>query len=259
MAYTAKSATDPGGEGLQYHVRLKKGDVPEAVLLPGDPKRVEKIAGTWDKSEKVADYRQYMTYKGVVGKTELACTSTGIGAPGVAIAVEELVKVGVKTLIRVGSCGGLQPDMKLGDLVISTGAVRLEGTSKEYVRVEYPAVADYRVVNALVEAAEKLKVRYHVGITATTDTFTVGQGRPLHNGYLPSHQLHILDDMQKANVKNFEMEASLLFTLGNLLGVKTGAVCVVVADRVRDKFMISDEMEQLVGKVGSEAIKIIDS
>lgn len=257
MAFRAKSAKEPGKQGLQYHIRLKKGDIPKAVLLPGDPKRVKKIAGTWSSSKKVADYRQYCTYKGKVGRAAIACTSTGIGCPGVAIAVEELVAVGVETFIRVGTCGGLQPEVKLGDLVISTGAVRLEGTSKEYVRVEYPAVADYRVVEALVQAAEKLGVRYHVGLTASTDTFTCGQGRPAFGSYLPSFQENILTDMQKAGVKNFEMEASTIFVLSSILGVRAGAVCVVVADRVRDKFELKEEMEELVGRVGSEAVRIL--
>lgn len=257
MTFRSKTALNPSIAGLQYHLRVKQGDVPETVLLPGDPKRVAQIAGWWDEREKVADSRQFVTYRGKLGNAELGCTSTGIGAPGVAIAVEELERVGVKTMIRVGTCGGIQPEIEIGDLVISTGAVRLDGASKEYVRVEYPAVADYRVVEALVEAAEKLKAPYHVGITATTDTFTNGQGRPLSNGYLPSYQQHILEDMQKAGVKNFEMEAGLLFTLSSLLGVRAGAVCVVVANRVKDTFEHNDEMVDRMARVANEAAKIL--
>ncbi len=259
MSFKSSSAKDPNAEGLQYHIRLKQGDIPPAVLIPGDPGRVEKIAQTWDSHQEVANHRQYHTMAGEYQGTQIACTSSGIGAPGLAIAVEELVRVGVKTMIRVGTCGGLQPGMKLGDIVISTGAVRLEGTTKEYVRPEYPAVADYRVVAALVKAAEKLGVRYHVGITASTDSFYCGQGRPAYGDYLPSFAETIFPDMQKAGVKNFEMEASCLFTLSTLFGIQAGAVCVIIANRTTDEFGISDEMEMIPARVANEAVKILAS
>lgn len=257
MAFKSASANDPNQEGLQYHVRLKKGDIPSAVLMPGDPARVEKIAADWDSSEKMAAHRQYITMKGKVGGTELACTSTGIGSPGVAIAMEELANIGVTTMIRVGSCGGLQPHIKVGDVVITTGAVRLEGTSKEYVRPEYPAVADYRIVAALIEAAKSLKATYHVGITASTDSFYTGQGRPSFGGYFPSFQEHLIKDLQQAKVQNFEMEASCLLTLGSLFGLQTGCISVVVADRNGGVFKITDEMEKLPGKIASQAVVLL--
>src|SRR5258708_1845268 len=224
MSFKAQSAKDPHAEGLQYHIRLKKGDIPTTVLIPGDPNRVQKVASSWDSAVEVANYRQYHTMKGKVGKVDIACMSSGMGAPGVAIQLEELARIGTKMVIRIGTCGGLQPDMQLGDIVISTGAVRLDGASKDYVRPEFPAVADYRMVAALVQAAKKLKVRYHVGITATTDTFFCGQGRPGFGDYLPSYQENIFKDMQKAGVKNFEMEASCLFTLSSLFGLMAGCV-----------------------------------
>lgn len=252
------SATNPNESGLQYHIRMKKGDIPASVLMPGDPARVKKIAEDWDSARKVASYRQYISMKGKIGKTELACVSTGIGAPAVAIAVEELVNIGVTTMIRVGTCGGIQPHTKVGDLVITTGAVRLEGTSKEYVRTEYPAVANYRVVLALIEAAESLGIRYHVGITASTDSFYTGQGRPSFGGYFPSFQEHLVSDLQQAKVQNFEMEASCLLTLGSIFGLQTGCVSVVVADRIGGQFAVTDAMEKLPGKVASKAIQILD-
>ena len=257
MSYKSKSAEKPSEDGLQYHVRLKKGDVPATVLLPGDPKRVELITGEWRGSKQVADYRQYVTRTGTYKGLEMACTSTGIGCPGLAIAVEELVAVGAKRLIRVGSCGSMQPEINLGDVVISSAAVRLDGTSKSFVRTEYPAVSDYRVVSALVQAAEKLGIKYHVGITATTDTFTVGQGRPAKDGYLPSFQKDVLEDLQKANVLNFEMEASTLFVMASIYKVLAGCVCVVVADRVRNKFEITSEMQLRAARVASEAAVLL--
>ena len=149
--------------------------------------------------------------------------------------------------------------MHVGDMVISTGAVRLDGASKDYVIPEYPAVAHYEVVDALVKAAKKLKVRFHVGITASTDTFYCGQGRPGYKGYLPSFKEKIFEDMQKAGVKNFEMEGSCLLTLGSLFNIRTGVICVVVADRVHNKFKITDQMEKDVALVACEAIKILQN
>ena len=134
-----------------------------------------------------------------------------------AIAVDELCRIGAHTFIRVGSTGGIQKGQKIGDLVISTGAVRLEGTSRDFVISEYPAVAHYEVVMALIQAAEELKMRYHVGVTASTDTFYTGQGRPAYKNYFPSHKDHIFRDMQTAGVQNFEMEAATLFTMASYI------------------------------------------
>lgn len=257
MAFKSSSAEKPEAEGLQYHIRLKTGDIPEFVLMPGDPKRVVKIASLWDKNQFVVDYRQYVTYKGEYKGAKLACTSSGIGSPALAIALEELVRIGTKTVIRVGTCGSLQPDMQVGDLVISTGAVRLDGASRDYVIPEYPAVAHYEVVEALIEAVKIHKVKYHLGITASTDTFYCGQGRPGYQDYLPSYKANIFEDMQKARVKNFEMEGGCLLTLASLFGIRAGMICVVVADRVHNQFKITDEMEQKCAIVASEAIKIL--
>ena len=125
--------------------------------------------------------------------------------------------------------------------------------------LEYPAVADYRVVIALIQAAEELKYRYHVGITASTDTFYAGQGRPGYNGYFPSHKAHILKDLQQARVQNFEMEASCLFTLASLFGKKAGAVCCIIANRVTNEFEINDDFQKRAGLVASRAVAILTS
>jgi uridine phosphorylase len=257
MSFKSSSAAKPEAEGLQYHIRLKKGDIPPYVLTPGDPKRVNKIAALWDSNEEVVDYREFHTMKGDYHGAKLACTSTGIGAPAAAIVLEELARIGTKTIIRTGTCGSIAPELELGDLVISTGAVRLEGASKEYVMPEYPAIADFKVVGALIAAAKKLKVKYHVGITATTDTFYCGQGRPGFADYLPSHKVNLFKDLQKAKVKSFDMEGSCILTLSSLFGMKAGMICVVVADRVRDTFKLTDEMEQKCALVASEAIRIL--
>ncbi len=221
--------------GLQYHLRLKPGDVPRYVLLPGDPERVERIAETWDEWRLVARHREYVTYVGKYRGAPIAATSTGIGSASTAIAVEELLRVGADTFIRVGSTGSLWRDIAVGDLVISTAAVRLEGASKHYAEPEYPAAAHYEVVLSLIEAAERLGYRYHVGITASTDSFYVGQERPGYGGFLPRRGL--IDHLKELRVLNFEMEAATIFTLSNIYGARAGAVCAVYANRETGEFV----------------------
>ena len=240
----------------QYHIACAPGEVARYVLLPGDPERVPKIAKFWDKAKKVAHHREYQTYTGVVGGIPISATSTGIGCPSLAIGVEELATIGADTFIRVGSSGSIQRDVKVGDVVISSAAVRLEGTSKEYVRVEYPAAANYEVLLALIKAAEKLGHRYHVGITASTDSFYLGQGRPGLKGYTQSFAREIMPDLQAARVLNFEMETASLFTIASVYGFRAGSVCAVYANRVTGEFgMGKGEME--TAEIATEAVKIL--
>lgn len=143
---------------LQYHIQLGKGDVGRYVLLPGDPKRCEKIAAHFDNPVKMADSREYVTYTGYLEGEKVSVTSTGIGGASASIAMEELVKIGADTFIRVGTCGGMQIPVKSGDLVIATGAIRMEGTSREYAPIEYPAVADFHMVQAACAGSRKGKI-----------------------------------------------------------------------------------------------------
>lgn len=242
-------------EREQYHIEVKPGEVAETVLLPGDPQRVAKISSNWDSFQEVAAHRQYVTHTGLFKGTPISACSTGIGGPGTAIAVEELANVGVKNFIRVGSCATLKEEIEIGDLIISTGAVRLEGTSKQYVRPEFPASASYEVVMALVEAADTLGMKYHLGVSASTDSFYLGQSRPGFNGYTQSFSETLIEDLQKANVANFEMEAATIFTLANIFGFRSGAVCAVYANRVRDKFAVAGEEDVIA--CGNEAVKIL--
>jgi len=251
------SATAPTVAGKQYHIDLKAGDLPRYVLTPGDPARVGKIASLWDSAKEVAFHREYHTMTGVYQGIDISCVSTGMGAPSYMIGVDEMARIGVDTFIRVGTCGGIQPNQKLGDLVITTGAVRFDGASKDLVVPEYPAVADYEIVMALIQAAEELNVPYHVGITASFDTFYTGQGRPALNNYMPSFKEHILTDMAMANVQNFEMEVSSLLTFTNIFQKRGGAVCVIVANRVTDEFEMSEAFEKRSGLVASRAVSIL--
>lgn len=251
-----KKASLPETEsGLQYHLMVKPGDVSKYVLLPGDPERVPVIAKFWDKYWHVASHREFVTYSGYYKGVFISATSTGIGGPSTAIAVEELARVGAEVFIRVGTTGALRRDIRIGDLIISTGAVRLEGTSKHYVIPEYPALASYDVVLALIEAAEALGVKYHVGLTASSDSFYVGQERPGFKGYLPPHQRGLIEYLRSINVLNFEMEASVIFTLANIYGLRAGAVCAAIANRETEEFVPGAGVEDAI-KVANEAVKI---
>ncbi|AEH37389.1 nucleoside phosphorylase [Halopiger xanaduensis] len=231
---------DPNAD-VQYHLEVGPEDVADTVLLPGNPERLEKIVDFWDDHEMRAHHREYRTATGSYEGTPISVTSTGIGSPSAAIAVEELARVGVETFIRVGSCGALQPEMDVGDLVITTGGVRQEGTSDEYVREDYPAAADYEVVSALVAAAERLGYDYHTGITMSADSFYAGQGRPGYEGFEAAGADELVDQLQEANVKNIEMEASAIMTLANVYGLRAGAVCTVYANRETGEFRTEGE------------------
>ena len=240
----------------QYHIACAPGEVARYVLIPGDPERVPKIAGLWDRAKKVAYHREYQTYTGKVGGVPISSTSTGIGCPSLAIGVEELAAIGADTFIRVGSSGSIQRDVKVGDVVISSAAVRLDGTSKQYVRAEYPAAANYEVLIALIRAAEKLGCRYHVGVTATTDSFYLGQGRPGLKGYKQSFARDIVKDLQSAKVMNLEMETAALFTIADVYGLRAGSVCAVFANRVTGEFE-TGAGEMVSAKIATEAVKIL--
>ncbi|ACS89467.1 MULTISPECIES: uridine phosphorylase [Thermococcus] len=242
-------------ERYQYHIACKPGDVARYVLLPGDPERVPRISALWDEAKEIAFHREYRTHTGKYKGVPISVVSTGIGGPSAAIAIEELAAIGADTFIRVGSTGAIQPGIEIGDLIIAKAAVRLEGTSKQYVRAEYPASADIEVTLALIEAAETLGVKYHVGITASTDSFYVGQARPGLDGYFPSFAKHLIDDLRQAKVTNFEMEAATLYTLANIYGLRAGCVCAVFANRITNEFGKAGEKEATL--VASEAVKIL--
>jgi Uridine phosphorylase len=231
---------DPNAD-VQYHLEVGPGDVADAVLLPGNPERVDKVTALWDDHEAVASHREYRTATGSYDDTPISVTSTGIGSPSATIAVEELARVGVDTMIRVGSCGAIQPAADVGDLVITTGAVRQEGTSDEYVRADYPATADGEVVSALVAAAERLDHTYHTGITMSADSFYAGQGRPGFEGFEAAGSDALIAELRAANVTNVEMEASAILTVASVYGLRAGAVCSVYANRTTGEFRTEGE------------------
>ncbi len=215
---------------------LRPGDVGTHVFVCGDPARVDRISAGWSGVRQVCDVREYRIVVGERDGIRLAAASTGIGAPSTAILIEELAKVGVRDFIRVGNSGGLAPDLALGDLVITTGAVRDDGTSKSYVIPEYPAVAHHDVVAALEAAARERGVRHRTGLTWSLDAFyarnaALGADGSLesmsYEGYWPSHLAERIEDMRAARVQNCEMESGILLTLAGLFGLRAGCVCVV--------------------------------
>ncbi|MDR5671550.1 nucleoside phosphorylase [Halalkaliarchaeum sp. AArc-GB] len=248
------TSEDPNDD-IQYHLEVGPDDVADAVLLPGNPERVDKITALWDDSREVASHREYRTATGSYEGSPISVTSTGIGSPSAAIALEELARVGAETFIRVGSCGAIQEGMDVGDLVITSGAVRQEGTSDEYVREDYPAVADQEVVSALVAAAERLRYDYHVGTTMSADSFYAGQGRPGVDGFRAAGSEELVDELREANVKNIEMEASAILTLANIYGLRAGAVCTVYANRITGEFRT--EGESRAAETASLAVKLL--
>lgn len=215
---------------------LRPGDVGQNVFICGDPARVARIASSWSRAKEACNVREYRVVVGELDGVRLAAASTGIGAPSSAILIEELAKVGARTFIRVGNSGGLAPELEVGDLVITTGAVREDGTSKSYVVPEYPAAASYDVVAALVECARARGVRHHTGVSWSLDAFYArnavlapdGSMQPMTFGdYPPPGLAARIEAMRAARVLNCEMESGILLTLAGLFGLRAGCICVV--------------------------------
>jgi uridine phosphorylase len=240
----------------QYHIQCKPGDLAPYLITPGNPERINKIVKHWDSAQEISYHREFRSFTGKYKNVPISALSSGIGPACMAITVYEAANVGVETIIRVGSTGSISEDVKCGDLVISSAAVRLDGTSNNYVLPEYPAVANYEVLLALIEAAEGQGSHYHVGITSTTSDFYAGQARPINQNYTPPKKLSMMRALERANVLNFEMEAATLFTLSNILCLRAGAVCAVYANRITNDFVIGAGEEEAIC-VANEAIAIL--
>lgn len=219
-------------DGKCYHIACAPGDVGKYVILPGDPGRCEKIAAHFDSPVKVASNREYMTYTGYLDGVKVSVTSTGIGGPSASIAVEELTELGADTFIRVGTCGGMSKKVRGGDCIVVTGAVRNEGTSREYAPIEYPAVPDFGVTSALVSAAEKLGFRYHAGVVHNKDSF-YGQHSP--ESMPVSYELAAKwEAWKRLGVLASEMESAVIFTVCAARGTRAGAVMYTVWNQEAD-------------------------
>ena len=246
------------GSGKLYHIQVAPGEVGRYVILPGDPKRCEKIARHFDEAKLIADNREFTTYTGTLDGVKVSVTSTGIGGPSAAIAMEELKRCGADTFIRVGTCGGMALDVKGGDLVIATGAIRAEGTSREYAPIEFPAVADFDVVCALTQAAQKLGRHYHTGVVQCKDSF-YGQHEPEAKpvGY---DLLNKWNAWLKLGTLASEMESAALFIVASALHVRVGTVLLAIANQERAKAGLDNEqVHDTEGAIDTaiEAIRIL--
>jgi uridine phosphorylase len=232
----------PTGE-RQYHIGLGPGELAEYILLPGDPDRTTRIAARLDSIELERRNREFATVTGTYRGQRVSIVSTGIGTDNVEIVVVEILAITERpTFIRVGTSGALQEGIGLGDLIISSGSVRLEATTGFFVHEGYPALAHHEAIVALIEAAERLGHRYHVGVTATAPGFFGAQGRPIPQ--LPIRYPDLAKEMARQRVLNFEMEASALLVLATLAGCRAGVVCAVYAQRPTGDFIEGERKDR---------------
>ena len=209
-------------EELMYHINLSKKDSAKYAILPGDPGRVEKIAAFLDSPKLVSFNREYKTYEGYLDGEKVLVVSTGIGGPSTAICVEELAKIGVDTFIRVGTCGGMQMNVNPVDIVIANAAIRMEGTTLEYMPIEFPAVADFEVTSALKNAAENLSYPHHIGVVQAKDSF-YSQHSPESMGISDALK-YKWDAWIKGGCLASEMESAALYIVSAVRKLRAGAV-----------------------------------
>lgn len=238
---------------LQYHIKVTEKDVGKYVLLPGDPGRCESIAKYFDDSQFVSFNREHKIYSGFLNGEKVSVVSTGMGCPSTAIAVEELIKIGCHTFIRVGTSGAMQPGMKTGEIAIINAAIRDEGTSRQYLPIEFPSVADLNVTNALVHSAASLNLNYHVGVSHTKDSF-YSEVEP-ERMPMAAH----LKDQWNAYVAGgaicSEMEASIVFILANIYRKRAGAVTMIIGSDM-DTIAKKHNPDDMI-KVAISALRIL--
>jgi len=244
------------GEEKQYHIALGKGDVGRYVILPGDPGRVPHIASYLDRAEKIAQNREYTTYTGYLDDIKVAVTSTGIGCPSAAICLEELIKIGADTFIRVGTAGALQREVKLGDLVIPTGAIREEGTTRQYIPLSYPAVPDLDVTIALRDGARKLGYTSHTGICHCKDAFYIEGEFELP---IKEENEMLWKAWYRGNVMATSMEDAALFVVSSIRKVRAGEVLAIIGLTYDDQPIMKKVGVDEAIKTALEAIRILEA
>ncbi|QFI54103.1 uridine phosphorylase [Aeromonas simiae] len=239
-----------------FHLGLKKADLQGATLaiVPGDPERVKRIAELMDNPVLLASHREFTSWRGEMdGKAVIVC-STGIGGPSTSIAVEELAQLGIRTFLRIGTTGAIQPHLNVGDVIVTTGSVRLDGASLHFAPMEFPAVADFECTTALVNTAKELGSKLHVGVTASSDTFYPGQERyDTFSGRVVQRFQGSMKEWQSMGVLNFEMESATLLTMCASQGLRAGMVAGVIVNRTQQEIPNAETM----AKTESDAIKIV--
>lgn len=238
-------------ENLVHHLKLKKGDVGRYILMPGDPKRCVKIAKRFDNAKLIADYREYVTYTGYINGFKVSAVSHGIGGPSTAIALEELIKIGADTFLRVGTCGGMNMEVLPGDVVIVNGAVKGGGTMDNYIPKEFPCVPNIDVLEAMIEGSKKIKIKTHIGVVQCKDAF-YAQHAP-ESMAVDKELLYKWDSYIKSGCLASEMESAVLFAVGAAKNVRTGACMLVLHNQERVKKNINDKKDY----TGEEAIDLI--
>ncbi|MDR7870225.1 MAG: nucleoside phosphorylase [Tissierellaceae bacterium] len=247
------SAENPSFNGKAPHLLIEKGDIGEVVLLPGNPDRVQMFEDLCDDFRIIASNREYTVGTGTYKGYPISICSTGIGGPSTEIAVIELIELGAKALIRIGGTGVLKKEINCGDMVITTGAMRLGGSTNFYAPAEYPAIASYEVIDCLIDACKEAGVDYWKGISASIGSFFAGQGRPANGKSF--HDKDIIDKYKNLNVINMEMESETILTLGSLFDIFTGTLCAVHANRETDEWLYDFGPAQMqMNKIALEAV-----
>ena len=239
----------------QFHIRCVPGDVGRYVILPGDPGRCEAIAALFDGAKHVAQNREFNIYTGTLLGEKVSVCSTGIGGPSASIAMEELHNIGADTFLRVGTCGGIRLDVRSGDVVVATGAVRYEHTSTEYAPIEYPAVADFDLTLALRDAALSLGCRTHLGVVQCKDSF-YGQHSPEKSPVFYELQQK-WESWKRLGVLASEMESSTLFVVANALGCRCGACFHVIWNQEREKAGLDQQMSEDTSQAVRAAVEAL--
>lgn len=239
-----------------FHLGLAKQDLQGATLaiVPGDPDRVKKIAELMDNPHPLASHREFTSWLAELdGKPVVVC-STGIGGPSTSIAVEELAQLGVSTFLRIGTTGAIQPHIAVGDVLVTTAAVRLDGASLHFAPMEFPAVADFTCTTALVAAAKQLQAQVHVGVTASSDTFYPGQERyDTYSGRVVSRFKGSMAEWQAMGVMNYEMESATLLTMCASQGLRAGMVAGVIVNRTQQEIPDAATLQH----TESQAVRIV--
>ncbi|SFB97195.1 uridine phosphorylase [Pseudoalteromonas denitrificans] len=238
-----------------FHLGLNVDDLKGAKLaiVPGDPARAERIASHMTQVTCLAQTREYHVYLGFLNEKPVVVCSTGIGGPSTSIAVEELAQLGIRTFLRIGTTGAIQPNINEGDVLITHASVRLDGASQHFAPITYPAVADFFATKAMVDACESLEMPYHLGITASSDTFYPGQERyDTYSGYVTNSFQGSFVEWQKLGVMNYEMESATLFTMCAALGLKAACVAGVLVNRTRQEIPNVDH-----GEIEAKSVAVV--
>ena len=239
-----------------FHLGLTKADLQgaELAIVPGDPERVRKIAEMLDNPRFLACHREFTSWLAELDGHPIVICSTGIGGPSTSIAVEELAQLGIRTFLRIGTTGAIQPHIHVGDILVTTAAVRLDGASLHFAPMEFPAVADFACTTALVAAAEAMQVRKHIGITASSDTFYPGQERyDTYSGRVVERFRGSMAEWQAMGVMNYEMESATLLTMCASQGLRSGMVAGVIVNRTQREIPDAAAMKS----TESQAVQIV--